>query len=87
MTKVAEVREPGELCGGIPRCQMAIRPLIYLTITRPDLSYPVGVISQCIQRPTVEHLQCAMLGGGEAVPMGLRVREREKERKLANDTK
>ena len=27
--------------------------LIYLTITRPDLSYPVGVISQFMARPTV----------------------------------
>ena len=30
-----------------------------MTITRPDLSYPVGVISQFMARPTVEHLQCA----------------------------
>ena len=30
-----------------------------LTITRPDLSYPVGVISQFMARPTEEHLQCA----------------------------
>ena len=28
------------------RYQQIVRSLIYLTITRPDLSYPVGVISQ-----------------------------------------
>ena len=33
--------------------------LIYLTITRPDLSYLVGVISQFMAQPTEEHLQCA----------------------------
>ena len=32
---------------------------MYLTITRPDLSYLVGVISQFMARPTEEHLQCA----------------------------
>ena len=30
--------------------------LIYLTITRPDLNYPVRVISQFMQRTTVEYL-------------------------------
>ena len=30
-----------------------------MTITRPDLSYPVEVISQFMARPTEEHLQCA----------------------------
>ena len=30
-----------------------------LTITLPDLSYPVGVISQFMARPNEEHLQCA----------------------------
>jgi hypothetical protein len=31
-----------------------------LTITRPDLSYPVRVISQYMARPTEEHLQSAL---------------------------
>ena len=30
-----------------------------MTITRPDLSYPVGLISQFILQPKAEHLQCA----------------------------
>ena len=38
------------------RFRQIVRSLIYLTITRPDISYPVGVISQFMQKPTVEHL-------------------------------
>jgi hypothetical protein len=34
--------------------------LIYLTITRLDLSYPVGVISQYMARSTEEHLQSVL---------------------------
>ncbi|CAM8999728.1 unnamed protein product [Rhodiola kirilowii] len=33
--------------------------LIYLTITRPDLAYPVHIISQFMQHPTEEHLSAA----------------------------
>ncbi|CAM8919935.1 unnamed protein product [Rhodiola kirilowii] len=33
--------------------------LIYLTITRPDLSYAVHVLSQFMHSPTVEHLRAA----------------------------
>ncbi|CAM8906724.1 unnamed protein product [Rhodiola kirilowii] len=33
--------------------------LIYLTITRPDLAYPVHIISQFLQHPTEEHLSAA----------------------------
>ena len=40
------------------RFQQIVESLIYLTITRPDISYPVRVISQIVQKPTVEHLQC-----------------------------
>ncbi|CAM8951298.1 unnamed protein product [Rhodiola kirilowii] len=31
--------------------------LIYLTITRPDMSYTVHVLSQFMQKPTTDHLQ------------------------------
>ena len=36
-----------------------IGSLIYLTITRPDLSYPVGLLSQFMQTPCDIHLDCA----------------------------
>ena len=42
------------------RFRQIVGSLIYLTITRPGLSYPVGVISQLMARPTEEHLQCAL---------------------------
>ena len=32
--------------------------LIYATITRPDLSYPVGLVSQFMQVPRKPHLDC-----------------------------
>ncbi|MCO5573544.1 hypothetical protein L7F22_027315 [Adiantum nelumboides] len=36
-------------------CKM-VGSLIYLTITRPDLSYAVGVVSQFMQKPCKSHL-------------------------------
>ena len=36
-----------------------IGSLIYLTITRPDLSYSVGLLSQFMQNPRNIHLDCA----------------------------
>ena len=36
-----------------------IDSLIYLTITRPDLSYSVGLLSQFMQNPRNLHLDCA----------------------------
>jgi hypothetical protein len=42
------------------RFRRIVGSLIYLTITRPDLSYPVGVITQYMAQPTEEHLQSAL---------------------------
>jgi hypothetical protein len=42
------------------RFRQIVGSLIYLTITQPDLSYPVGVISQYMARPTEEHLQSVL---------------------------
>ena len=41
------------------RSRKIIRSLIYLTITRRDLSYLVGLISQFMSQLTSDHLQCA----------------------------
>jgi hypothetical protein len=51
--------DSGKVCDPT-RFQQIVGSLIYLTITRPDLSYPVGVISQYMARPTEEHLQIAL---------------------------
>ena len=53
MMKVASVRELEsssfwQIIGG----------LIYLRITRPDLSYPVGLLSQFMQKRTAMHMDC-----------------------------
>ena len=50
--------DSGKVCDPT-RFRQIVGSLIYLTITRPDLNYPVGVISQFMARPTEEHLQCA----------------------------
>ncbi|CAM8885063.1 unnamed protein product [Rhodiola kirilowii] len=34
--------------------------LIYMTITRPDLAYPIHILSQYMQSPTEEHLRAAL---------------------------
>jgi hypothetical protein len=51
--------DSGKVCNPT-RFRQIVGSLIYLTITRPDLSYPVGVISQYMARPTKEHLQSAL---------------------------
>ena len=60
--------------------------LIYLTITRPDLSYAVGLVSQFMQQPTKPHLDCkttlgpgSRIGGGGQGPAILEVGQRKGE--------
>ena len=50
--------DSGQVCDPMSFRQI-VGSLICFTIGRPNLSYPVGVISQCMARPTEEHLQCA----------------------------
>ena len=47
-----------EECELIHYCEL-VRSLIYLTITRPDLSYMVGHLIQCMLKPRNIHLDCA----------------------------
>jgi hypothetical protein len=51
--------DSGSVCDPT-RFRRIVGSLIYLTITRPDLSYLVGVISLYMARPTEEHLQSAL---------------------------
>jgi hypothetical protein len=41
----------------ISQFQRLVGKLIYLTITRPDISYAVSFVSQFMQRPTKEHME------------------------------
>ena len=47
--------EEGELFSDLERYRRLVGKLIYLTITRPDLSFAVGVVSQFMQSPCVGH--------------------------------
>ena len=48
-------RDQGELFSNPERYRRLVGKLIYLTITRSDLSYPVGVLSQFMQNPHIDH--------------------------------
>lgn len=39
------------------RYQKLVGKLIYLTLTRPDISYVVGVVSQFMHAPTTSYLE------------------------------
>ena len=42
------------------RYRRLVGKLIYLTITRPDISFVVGVVSQFMQNPHVDHWNVVM---------------------------
>lgn len=46
----------GEVWEDITSYQRLVGKLIYLTITRPDISFPVNLISQFMHSPTSEHV-------------------------------
>jgi hypothetical protein len=48
--------DEGDLVEDTTMYRHIIRSLIYMTITRPDLSYAVGVVSQFMQTPRKPHL-------------------------------
>jgi len=49
------MRDQSELFSNPERYRRLVAKLIYLTITRPDFSYPVGVVSQFMQNPHIDH--------------------------------
>ena len=52
--------ESGTSCD-LKRFRQIVGSLIYLTITCPDPSYPVRLISQFMSQSTIKHLQCAQM--------------------------
>ena len=48
-------KEEGELFSDLERYRRLVGKLIYLTITRPDLSFAVGIVSQFMQTPCLGH--------------------------------
>ncbi len=48
--------DEGELVEDTTMYRRIMGSLIYMTITRPDLSYAVGVVSQFMQTPRKPHL-------------------------------
>ena len=50
LTQVHVVDDPSQYC-------QLIKCLIYLTITRPELSYAVDILAQFLQEPKHEHLE------------------------------
>ena len=51
--------EEGELLEDVTVYRRIVGSLIYMTITRPDLSYAVGLVSQFMQAPRKPHLDAA----------------------------
>ena len=50
-----------EMCPDPERYRRLVGKLIYLTITRPDISFAVGVVSQFMQNPRVDHWNAVMV--------------------------
>jgi hypothetical protein len=48
--------DEGDLVEDTTMCRCIVGSLIYMTITRPDLNYAVGVMSQFMQTPRKPHL-------------------------------
>lgn len=46
-----------EALTNVTEYQRLVGKLIYLTTTRPDISYSVSIVSQCMHAPTVAHMQ------------------------------
>jgi len=47
--------DQGEVFSDPERCRRLVGKLIYLTISSLDLSFVVGVVSQFMQNPCVDH--------------------------------
>lgn len=51
--------EDGEFIEDVSQFRSMVGSLVYITITRPDIAYVVGVVSQFMQKPRTIHLDAA----------------------------
>ena len=52
-----KLRQGSQVACDVTWFQQIVGSLIYLTITQPDISYLVRMITQYMQKPTKEHIQ------------------------------
>nr|KYP52070.1 Copia protein [Cajanus cajan] len=53
--------DQGEPFTKLERYRRLVGKLIYLTITRPDLSFAIGIVSQFMQAPNIDHWNAVLL--------------------------
>ncbi|KAL0404474.1 UNVERIFIED_CONTAM: Retrovirus-related Pol polyprotein from transposon RE1 [Sesamum radiatum] len=53
------MKDSGKLLKDAKQFRQLVDSLIYLTITRPEISYSIGVVSQFMQYPRTTHLDAA----------------------------
>ena len=59
LDRIVKLRPNSGMVCDPKRLRQIVEGVIYFIITRPDLNYPVELISLLMAQPTMEHLQCA----------------------------
>uniref|UniRef100_A0A2N9I6G4 Reverse transcriptase Ty1/copia-type domain-containing protein n=1 Tax=Fagus sylvatica TaxID=28930 RepID=A0A2N9I6G4_FAGSY len=74
--------EEGDFVDDLKTYRRLVGKLIYLTITRPDISYAVSIVSQFMTSPRVPHMNAViriLKGHGGAGPSGLHFGDSDEE--------
>ena len=59
-TKLKLTASSGTILSHPDKYRRLVGKLLYLTLTRPDVNYPVQLLSQFLQSPTTEHMKAAL---------------------------